>query len=41
MEEFIPITVEFLGFPKIFNSVLFKKIDIENKGKIKKEFFLK
>lgn len=40
-EEFSTLTVDFLGFNKMFNGVLFKKIDAENKGKIRKEIFLK
>jgi len=40
-EEFIPITVELLDFPKMFNSVLFNKIIVENKTKISKLNFAK
>jgi hypothetical protein len=40
-EEFIPITVELLDFPKMFNSVVFKKVNSENKPKISKTNFLK
>jgi serine/threonine-protein phosphatase 2A regulatory subunit B'' len=40
LDEFIPITEEFLGFPKMFNSVLFKKIQPEG-TKISKKSFIK
>lgn len=40
-EEFIPITVELLDFPKMFNSVVFRKINAENKPKISKLAFAK
>ena len=34
LQEFLPITKDFYGFPQIFNCVLFNKIDKEKKGKI-------
>jgi hypothetical protein len=34
IEEFVRITVELLGFPKMFNTILFDKI---NKGEIRKK----
>lgn len=40
-EEFIPVTVELLDFPKMFNSVVFSKINSENKSKISKSIFSK
>lgn len=40
-EEFIPITVELLDFPKMFNTVVYKKIKGENKQKISKLVFAK
>ncbi len=40
-EDFIPITVELLDFPKMFNTILFKKINGENKPKISKIAFAK
>lgn len=40
-KEFIPITVELLDFPKMFNSVVFNKINAEKKPKIPKTTFIK
>ena len=40
IEEFTPITVEFLDIPKMFNSVLFKKI-AGDENKVTKQQFLK
>jgi hypothetical protein len=40
MEEFSIITVDLLNFPKMFNSVLFNKINVNlNKNKISKHDF--
>jgi hypothetical protein len=39
MEEFLPITVELLGFPKLLNSVVFKKI--AGDSKLTKKLFTK
>lgn len=41
VEEFIPITTEFLGFPKILNIVLFNKIKEDNSDKISIKQFSK
>lgn len=41
LEEFIPITVELLGFPRMLNQILFKKIDKEGKNKIHKNVYLR
>jgi len=40
VEEFIKITVDLLGFPKMFNSVLFNKI-AQGDNKISKKQFIK
>ncbi len=40
-EELIPLTVELFDFPKMFNSVVFNKINSENKPKISKNTFIK
>ena len=40
-EQFIPITSELLEFPKMFNSILFKKCLKENSTKVSKVEFLK
>lgn len=40
-EEFIPLTVELLDFPKMFNSIVFNKINAENKPKLSKNTFIK
>jgi hypothetical protein len=40
IEEFVQVTEEFLEFPKLFNNVLFKKIQPEG-NKISKSTFMK
>jgi hypothetical protein len=41
IEEFLPITVELLGFPKLLNSVVYKKMLTEGKEKVNKSNFIK
>ncbi len=39
-EEFLPISQNVFKFPKFLNSLLFKRLDTEGRGKISKERFL-
>ncbi len=41
MDDFVQITVELLKFPKMFNGVLFNKINKDKKNTISKNDFMK